>query len=138
VIVEWQRSRWKPHPPWKPMQTTTKSRLNSKKITYVDDMMIHSLVKYLIQTRLCLWDIKITNFKPESCPDDSLEICYFYISQTKSSLDKILYKVVYHHIIYIYDFLVNLDNFFAVVCTGFHEACGFHLIRCLVEYPTRI
>jgi hypothetical protein len=59
------------------------------------------------------------------------EICYFYISQTKSSLDKIFYKIVYHHIIYLCDFLVNLDDFFAVVCTGFHERCGFHLIHCL-------
>ena len=25
-----------------------------KKITHVDDMMIHNLVKYLIQTQLCL------------------------------------------------------------------------------------
>jgi len=80
-------------------------------------MMIHNLVKYLR-----LWAIKITNFKPESCPDDLLEICYFYISQTKSSLDKIFYKIVYHNIIYMCDFfLVNLDDFFAVVCTGFHE-----------------
>ena len=32
-----------------------KSRLNSpKKITHVDDMMIHNLVKYLVQTRLRL------------------------------------------------------------------------------------
>ena len=50
-----------------------------------------------------------------------LEICYFYISQMKSSLDKIFYKIVYHHIIYMCDFLVNLNNIFAVVCTGFHE-----------------
>jgi hypothetical protein len=27
-------------------------------------------------------------------------------------------------------FLVNLDDFFAMVCTDFHEECGFHLIRC--------
>ena len=27
-----------------------KSHLNSKKITHVDDMMIHNLVKYLVQT----------------------------------------------------------------------------------------
>ena len=32
------------------------------------------------------------------------EIYYFYISQTKSSLDRIFYKVVYHHIIYMCDF----------------------------------
>ena len=68
-------------------------------------MMIHNLVKYPIQTQLRLRDIKITNFKPRSCPDDLLEICYFYISQTKSSLDKIFYKIVCHHIIYMCDFL---------------------------------
>jgi len=33
-----------------------------KKIIHVDDMMIHNLVKYLVQTQLHLWDIKITNF----------------------------------------------------------------------------
>jgi hypothetical protein len=97
--------------------------------------MIHNLVKYLVQTRLHLWDIKITSFKPESCPDDLLEICYFYISQTKSSLDKIFYVVVYHPIIYICDFFVNLDDFFLVICTDFHEGCGFHLIRCHLSYP---
>ena len=67
---------------WKPVQTTTKKSSNfTQKITHVDDMIIHNLIKYLVQTRLRLWDIKITNFKPESCPDDLLEICYFYISQ---------------------------------------------------------
>ena len=59
--------------------------------------MIHNIVKYLVQTRIRLWDIKIKNFKPESCPDDLLEIYYFYISQIKSSLDNIFYKVVYHN-----------------------------------------
>ena len=81
-------------------------------------MMIHNLIKYLVQTRLRLWDIKITNFKPESCPDDLLEICYFYISQTKSSLNKIFYKVVYHHIIYMYDFFGEFRQFF---CRGLHK-----------------
>ena len=52
----------------------------------------------------------------------------FLYLQTKSSLDRIFYKVVYHHIIYMCDFCVNLDDFFVVVCTGFHESCGFHLI----------
>jgi hypothetical protein len=46
---------------------------------------------------------KITKFKSESCSDDLLEICYFHISQMKLSLDKIFYKVVYHHIIYLCD-----------------------------------
>ena len=31
----------------------------------------------------------------------------------------IFYKIVYHHIIYMCDFLVNLDDFFVVVCTSF-------------------
>ena len=70
-------------------------------------MMIHNFIKYLVQTRLRL-----------------LEICYFYISQMKSSLDKIFYKIVYHYIIYMCDFLVNLYNFFAVVCTDFHGDCS--------------
>jgi hypothetical protein len=100
------------------MQTTAKkSSKFTKKIIYVDDMMIHNLVKYLVQTRLRLLDIKITNFKPESCPDNLLEICYFYISQTKSSLDKIFYKVVYHHIIYICDFFGEFRRLF---CHGLH------------------
>ena len=33
-------------------------------------------------------------------------------------MDKIFYKVVYHYIIYMCDFLVNLDDFFIMVCTG--------------------
>ena len=33
-----------------------------------------------------------------------LEICYFYILQTKPSLDKIFYKIVYHYIIYMCKF----------------------------------
>ena len=40
----------------------------------------------------------------------------------KLSLDKIFYKIVYHHIIYMCDFFVNLDDFFVVVCTNFHES----------------
>ena len=85
---------WKPQPSWKPAQIIPKkSQLNLPKITHVDNMMIHNLIKYLVQTRLYLWDIKIRNFKPESCPNDLLEICYFYISQTKSSLDKIFCKL---------------------------------------------
>ena len=114
---------------WKPVQTTAKkSSKFIKKITHVDDMMIYNLVKYLIQTRLRLWDIKITNFKPKNCPDDLLEIYYFYISQTKSSLDKIFYKTVYHHIIYICDFFGEFRRPFYVVCTGFHETmiCAYN------------
>jgi hypothetical protein len=38
-----------------------------------------------------------------------------------SSLDKIFHKVVYHYIIYMCDFLVNLDDFFTMICMDFHE-----------------
>ena len=46
----------------------------------------------------------------------------------KSSLDKIFYKIVYHYIIYMCHFFVNLDDFFIVVCTNFYDKCGFHHI----------
>ena len=52
-------------------------------------------------------------------------ICYFYMSQTKSSLDKNIYKVVYHHIIYMCDFSVNLDNFFCYDLHGFSRRMWF-------------
>ena len=52
----------------------------------------------------------------------------------KSSLDKIFYKIVYFHIIYICDFLVNLDDFFTVICTYFHKIYGFHQIYLLVKF----
>ena len=98
-----------------------KSSLNSQKnhtYRWYDDKQ-HC--KISCPNRLRLWDIKRTNFKPGSCPDNLLEICYFYISQTKSSLNKIFYKVVYHHIIYMCDFFVNLDDFFIIICICFHE-----------------
>ena len=97
----------------------------TKKITYVDDIMIHNFVKYLVQIQLRLWDIKITNFKPESCPDDLLEIYYFYISQTKLILDKIFYKVVYHHIIYMCDFFGEFRRFFCRDSHGFSRRLWF-------------
>jgi hypothetical protein len=78
------------------MQTTVKkSSKFTKTITHVDD-------------------IKIINFKPERCPNDLLkfEICYFYISQMKSNLKKIFYKVVYHHIIYMCDFFGEFRRLF--------------------------
>ena len=52
-----------------------------KKITHIDDMMIHNFIKYFVQTRLHLWDIKITIFKSESCQDDLLVI---FISHKRS------------------------------------------------------
>ena len=95
-----------------------KSHLNPPKKSHVDDMMILNLIKYLVQTRLRLWDIQIINFKPESCPNDLLEICYFYLSQVKSNLDKTFYKVVYHHIIYMCDIFSEFRQFF---CRDLHR-----------------
>ena len=49
---------WKPQFSWKLVQTTAKKLSKfSEKITHVDDMIIHNFVKYLVQTRLYLWDI---------------------------------------------------------------------------------
>ena len=80
-------------------------------------MIIHNLIKYLVQIRIRLWDIKITNFKPED-PQDPLEICYFYITETNSSLDKIFYKVMYHHVIYMCDFFYKFRQLSSY---GLHE-----------------
>jgi hypothetical protein len=54
-----------------------------------------------------------------------LEICYFYISQTKSNLDKIFFKVVYHNVIYMCVFFVEFRWYF---CHGLH---GFSRERLL-------
>ena len=53
----------------------------------------------------------------------------FFISQTKSSLDKIFYNVVHHHIIYMCDFLVNLDVFFYRGLHQFLRRLSFAQIR---------
>jgi hypothetical protein len=60
--------------------------------------MIYNLVKYLVHIQL-------------------LEICYFYISQTKSNLEKIFYKIMYHYIVYMCDFF---GNFRRLVCRDLH------------------
>jgi len=99
-----------------------KTRANHSKKNYLNSQKNHTY-RWYDNIQSCLWDIKITNLKPEGCPNDLLEIYYFYISQTKSSLNKIFYKIVYHHIIYMYDFLVNLYDFFIVIYTDFHKDC---------------
>ena len=77
------------------MQTTTKrSSKFTKKITHVDDMMIHNL-------------------------------CYFYISQAKSSLDKIVCKIVYHYIIYMCDFFSEFKRLFCHDLHGFSRKLWF-------------
>jgi len=43
-------------------------------------------------------------------------------------LDKIFYKVVYHYIIYMCDFFVNLDDFFCCGLHGFSQSYGLHYI----------
>ena len=133
---KWEHIWCKPQFCENPCKSRQKSHLNSpKKNTHIDDMMIHNLVKYLVQTRLCLWDIKITNFKPESCPDDLLEICYFYISHKWSWVWTRYFArlcIIISSTCVI--FLVNLDDFFAVVYTGFYKDCGFHQIRCHITY----
>ena len=46
----------------------------------------------------------------------------------KSSLDRIFYKIVYHRIIYICDFFVNLDDFFYRGLHKFSRKLSFHQI----------
>jgi hypothetical protein len=48
-----------------------------------------------------------------------------YISQTKSSLDKIFYKVMYHHIIYICDFFGEFRRHFYHGLHGFSRRVWF-------------
>ena len=107
----WEYIWWKPqlrensYKLWK-----KKSSKFTQKIIYIDDMMIHNLIKYLVKTRLCLWDIKIINF---------------YISQTKSSFEKIFYKVVYHHIIYMSNFFGEFRQLFYRDLYGFSRRLWF-------------
>ena len=111
-----------------------------QKITHVDDMMIHNFVKYLVQTRLRLWDIKITIFKTNHLDNTTfwLENYYFYISQTKSSLDKIFYKVVYHHIIYMCDFFGEFRRLFCYDLHEFSRSLWFALEKpTLSQSPSR-
>ena len=66
-----------------------------------------------------------------SCPNSTsfwLEICYFYISQTKSSFDKVFYKIVYYHIIYMCDFFGDFRQLFYRGLYGFSQSCGLHQI----------
>jgi hypothetical protein len=101
--------------PCKPWQ---KSHLNSLKNHIC--RWYDNLVKYLVQTRLYLWDIKITNF------------LFLYLTNKVEFGQDILQDCVSSYHLHMC-FLVNLDDFFAMVCMGFHEGCSFHLIRCLDE-----
>ena len=75
---------------------------------------------------------KNNKFQPRKLSDDLLEICYFYISQTKSSLDKIFYKIVCHHIICMCNFFGKFRRLFYRGLHGFSQQAGFHSIRCQV------
>ena len=72
-------------------------------------MMIHNLVKYLVQTRLHLWDIKITNFV--------IFISHRWSRVWTRYFTRLCIIISSRCVI----FFVNLDDFFTVVCTGFHE-----------------
>ena len=51
----------------------------------------------------------------------------------KSSLGRIFTSLC-HHIIYMCDFFVNLDDFFAMIYTDFHEDYGFQHICSLYVF----
>ena len=91
-------------------------------------MMLHNLVKYFVQNRFRLWDIKIINFKQESCPDDLLEICYFCISRTKSSWTRYFTRLCIIILSTCVIFLINLDDFFIIICMSFYKNFNFHQI----------
>ena len=123
------------------MQTTAKkSSKYTQKITHVDDMMIHNLVKYLIQTHkknhTCRWYDDTQSCKI-SCPNSTSYVRYknnkfqarklskwfvIFISQKRSRVwtryfTKLCIIISSTCVI----FLINLHNFFVIVCTGFHE-----------------
>ena len=89
-----------------------------KKITYIDD-----IYRWYDDTQPC----KIF------CPNSTSFVRYknikfltnhldnFLVWNLFFLLDKIFYKTVYHRIIWMCDFLVNLDNFFTMLYTDFHE-----------------
>ena len=105
----------KPHSSWKSVQTILKkSSKFTKKITHVNDMMIHNFVKYLIQTRFYLWDIKITN-----------KVVFG---------QDIFYKTVYHHVIYMCDFFGEFRPLFCRDLHEFSQSCGLHQICSLWIY----
>ena len=90
---------------WKSVQTMTKkSSKFMKKITHVDDMMIHNLVKYLVQSRLSFVRYKNNKFHKRSL----VWTGYF---------TRLCIIVSSTFVI----FFMNLDDFFVVVCTDFHK-----------------
>ena len=81
---------------------------------------------------------KNNKFQQISNQEDVQMICQkfiIFISQTKSSLDKIFYKIVYHHIIYMCDFLCEFRRLFYHGLHGFSRSCGLHQICPHLNYP---
>ena len=113
---------------WKPIQTMTKKSYKfMKKITHIDDMMIHNLVKYLVQTQLRLWDLLLSG--------QLVGLKFVILISHKRSWVWTWYFARLCIIIsstYVI-FFVNLDDFFAVVCMNFHEKCGLHQIFFLIN-----
>ena len=121
---------WKLQLSWKSMQITVKNRLNSpKNHTYRWNDIQSCKIFYPNLTSFVRY--KITNFKLENCPDDLLEIYYFYMSQKSWVWTRYFTRLCIIILSTCVIFLVNFDDFSVMVCMGFHERCGFHQIRCL-------
>ena len=96
----------------------------TKKISHIDDMMIHNFVKYLVQTQFRLWDIKITNHLDNLL---AWNLLFLYLTNEVEFGQDILQGCVSSYHLHVC-FFVNLDDYFAMIYTGFHKDCGFHLI----------
>jgi hypothetical protein len=94
--------------------------------------------KISFQIRIHLWDIKITNFKLEKLSTRFVrKLLFLYLINEFDFGQDILQGYVSSHYLRVWFLLVNLDDFFAVVCIGFHKDCGFHKIRSLIGFRIR-
>ena len=105
----------------------------TQKIIHVDNMMIHNFAKIYSPNSISFVRYKNNKFLINIWTAFWLEFCYFYISQIKSSLDKIFYKIVYHHIIYLCDFFGKFRRLFFCNLHKFSRNCK---TRC-VPYKKR-
>ena len=64
-------------------------------------------------------------------------LLFLYLTNEVESGQDILQGCVSSYHLHVW-FFVNLDDFFAVVCMGFHEHCGFHQIRSHFIYQNAI
>ena len=116
------------------MQTKIKkSSKLTKKITHADDTQPCN-ISFPNSTSFVRY--KNNKFLTNHLTTFWFEICYFYILQTKSSLDKIFYKIVYYHIICMCDFFGKFRRLFYRSLHGFSQQAGFHSIRCLPNIPS--